>query len=97
VLWERKFTTFEFPGAQDTFVSAINSSGTIAGYYTTNDGAPHGFLRSANGAFTAIQGPDGQNVTLRAINNAGSTAGIYYGPSGAIGFIRSADGAFTTF
>jgi probable HAF family extracellular repeat protein len=35
--------TLQFPGATDTWASAINSTGEVVGYFAVNNGAAHGF------------------------------------------------------
>ena len=45
-----RITTFEAPGAgngtyQGTLAQAVNSAGSIAGYYIDTNGVEHGFLR----------------------------------------------------
>jgi hypothetical protein len=46
-------TTFDPPDSTDTFVTGINSSGEIAGYYAIG-GAYYGFVRDASGSITTF-------------------------------------------
>jgi hypothetical protein len=48
-------TTFDAPGAVfGTFAHSINSDGSVAGYYSDQDGFPRGFVRDKYGNFTTI-------------------------------------------
>jgi probable HAF family extracellular repeat protein len=96
------YTTVDDPlGPNGTYVTAINDSGQIAGYYydigrRAVDGTSHGFLYSG-GSFTDINDPfavgDGTFVT--AINASGQVAGDYSDSNGVYhGFVYSG-GTFT--
>jgi uncharacterized membrane protein len=83
----------------------INNSGAITGYYLDANNVFHGFLRSPEGTFINFEalGADTTandfNGTLpNAINDAGAITGIYYDVNNVgHGFLRSPEGAFTTF
>jgi hypothetical protein len=105
---ERKtaIVTFDVPGAQGTEANAISPDGTITGSYFDSGGLGHGFVRARNGTFITFDPPGvstvpGLNTAPWGINPAGTTAGWWYtniGPSFfAHGFLRTRDGAFTTF
>ena len=65
----------------------------------------HGFLRSPEGKFTTFDSPgadttpgDCNGTFPNAINDAGAITGVYYGVNNVgHGFLRSPEGAFTTF
>src|SRR5262245_61107128 len=51
------FTTIDVPGARNTAVQGLNSTGDLVGiYWDSSSGANHGFLLS-NGAFAFIDAP----------------------------------------
>jgi hypothetical protein len=108
---KRTFITFDVPGAAmtfgGTFPNSINAAGVIAG--TCSVSGYSGFVRTADGAITTFEAPGGVFVTgtnAEAINAAGTITGYYTSevPQGqgnpillAYGFVRAADGTFTTF
>jgi uncharacterized membrane protein len=83
----------------------INDRGAITGYYLDANNVYHGFLRSPEGTFTNFEAPGSDtnpndfNGTLpNAINDCGAITGSYYDVNNVgHGFLRSPDGAFTTF
>jgi len=83
----------------------INNFGAITGTYLDANNVFHGFVRSPEGKFTTFEAPGADttpgnfNGTLpNGINDAGAITGQYYDASGGShGFLRSPEGAFTTF
>jgi len=83
----------------------INNFGAITGTYLDANNVFHGFVRSPGGKFTTFDSPGADttpgdfNGTLpNGINDAGAITGFYVDASGAShGFLRSPEGAFTTF
>jgi hypothetical protein len=83
----------------------INNFGAITGYYLDANNVFHGFVRSPDGTFTTFDSPGADttpgnfNGTLpNAINDAGAITGVYYDVNSVgHGFVRSPEGAFTTF
>jgi hypothetical protein len=83
----------------------LNDWGEITGYYLDANNVYHGFVRSPEGNFTSFDAPGADttpqsfNGTIpNGINDAGAITGYYIDSSGNDhGFLRSADGAFTTF
>jgi hypothetical protein len=103
-------TAFDPPGAgmaghRGANALAINASGQITGSYSDANALFHGFIRSASGAFTTFEAPGAgtaayqdQGTFPMAINSSGAVTGFYQGASGgAHGFVRAANGAFSTF
>jgi hypothetical protein len=100
-------TTFSYPSATNTYASSIADDGTVAGWYVDSGGTRHGFFRSPAGVFTSFDAPGAgtgggaRGTTVpdaRALNNAGDVAGYYTDNSNVLhGFLRLADGTFTTF
>jgi len=87
------FTTIDFPGAFSTYLTGINNSGDIVGYYTDANNTGSGFLY-AGGAFTAIDFPGASETEAYGINNSGDIVGFYVRPKGGGGFLY-AGGTFS--
>lgn len=103
-------TDFDAPDAgksknQGTFPVSINAGGDDTGMYFDANSAYHGFVRAgATGAITEFDVPGAPtNIGHRgtspvSINTAGDITGMYAdGSAVRHGFIRAADGTFTTF
>ncbi len=104
-------TLFDAPDAgsgstpQGTIPMSVNASGTITGFYVSSTGVPGGFVRSASGALTEFQVPCQGSTCYATVPFSIDAAGDIVGTYGATGestqlghgFIRSADGTFTTF
>ena len=83
----------------------INNFGAITGTYLDANNVFHGFVRSPEGKFTTFDSPgadtapgDFNGTFPNAINEAGTITGFYLDASGGShGFVRSPEGAFTTF
>ena len=90
-----RYTAVDFPGAASTSPTGINSSGEIAGLYTTADNATHAFLFSG-GRFSTID-YSGATLTLaNGINSPGEVVVGYAGAGVSHAFVWS-DGHFTSF
>ena len=85
----------EFPGADSTYVLAINEAGTIVGSYWVGD-ISHGFLQTSDGDTTFFDVPGAIRTYPRSLNNAGTVCGSYETPE-YHGFVRLADGQLFTF
>jgi hypothetical protein len=88
------FTTIDVPGASQTYLEAINSSGQIVGAYVS--GNTHGFLLSG-GVFTTIDFPGANVTSCQGINDSGDIVGVYILPGGHVahGFLLQGQ-SFTT-
>ena len=83
----------------------INNFGAIAGTYEDTNNVFHGFVRSPEGKYTAFEAPgadttagDFNGTFVNGINDAGAITGFYVDASGGShGFLRSPEGAITTF
>ncbi len=85
------YTTVDVPGAITTVVNGINSSGEVAGYYTTSPGGPlHSFTWS-NGTFSYIDYPGADWTWATSINDGGTVVGLVTKGRSESGF--SYDGA----
>jgi hypothetical protein len=87
-------STFDVPGTGISTTSwAINSSGTIAGWYSDSV-SYHGFIRASAGNITTFNAPHaaqtpGYGTVSQAINRTGQIAGFYWDANGvAHGFLR---------
>ncbi|HUL19286.1 MAG TPA: hypothetical protein VLV29_08480, partial [Steroidobacteraceae bacterium] len=107
-----KFATFEAPGASSvvgsgfgTFPESMNGAGAVTGHFADANGLYHGFLRGPGGEFAVFDAPGASSVagsgngTLpKSINDKGAITGHYADAQAVIhGFVRGADGKFTTF
>jgi hypothetical protein len=103
------FTTFDAPGAgtgafQGTLAESISPAGEIVGVYIDGNNAFHGFLRRRDGAITDFDDPDagtgpnqGTVTGEKSINPNGEIDGWYFDQYDVShGFVRAADGTFTT-
>ncbi len=89
--------TVDYPGAMATVASGINDSGTIVGNYYDSNGAEHSFVYDG-AAFTTIDYPQADWTEASGINQAGDVVGYfgYVGDKLMHGFLRTADGKFST-
>jgi uncharacterized membrane protein len=99
------YTTFDFPGSPGTEVGLgdINDRGQIVGSYSDGAGIYRSFLRSRRGAFSGIQhpvasgtSPYGSGTVVYGINDRGVMVGAYAAGGTVHGFVRDANGSFTT-
>jgi hypothetical protein len=90
-------TTFDVPGAFDTFPTGINNGSAVTGYYINN--GFHGFVREHNGAFTTFDVLGAVNgIFPVAINPKGAVTGQYFDVNFVgHGFLREPNGSITTF
>ena len=94
-----RITTFQAPGASQTWPAGLNNDGQIVGTYITGGSYSigHGFLRAVDGSFTTLDMPGleprNMGTWASAINNRGQIAGylLSYGYS----FVRDPDGTYT--
>jgi len=95
-----RITTIDI-GAASTWPAAINDKGAITGgFFDSDNGIPHGFIRTADGANVKFDVPEGTYGTApQSINIDGVVTGYYYDhPNGNThGFIRTPDGTITAF
>jgi len=87
--------TFDGPGANQTYVSGVNNSGTVTGFYADNSG-DHGFLRGLAGAFLTFDIHNAQSIYPDSINSGSAVAGNYTGAN-QHAFMRTPDGAIELF
>lgn len=95
-----KFITFQVPGSDWTYVTAIANSGVVIGRFHDASGY-HGYVRAADGSIAAINIPGAKGTYPAAINSDGTIVGIYTIKAHSLnpqqGFIRTPDGQITTF
>ena len=101
--------SFDVTDSTYTQASAINDFGEVAGDYADANGIFHSFLRKADGAIVTFDAPGagtGNNASgivsvPTGINNRGDIVGYYLDSgapfAGTHGFVRWANGTFTTF
>jgi hypothetical protein len=102
------YLSVEAPDSTATYPQSINDLMVVTGYYITKWGAIRGFVRDADGTITTFAVRGAQSTQPVSINHAGDITGYYLLPApstyqgsfyGAVpqGFVRTADGAITTF
>jgi hypothetical protein len=90
---------FLSPSSDYQILSAtgINASGQIVGNGIDPTGGPSGFLTSLGGSFTEFGFPGSSESTeVSAINDSGVIVGSYVDATGTHGFVRQANGNYTT-
>ena len=83
VLSNGVYTTVDVPFFAQTWVTAINNTGAIAGYYSDASGT-YGFIYSG-GTYTYLSDPDPNNVLdteITGINDAGQAVGYWSSANG---------------
>lgn len=77
------YTTFDVPGALDTYRAGINSRGQIIGGYTDSSGGGHSFLYD-KGVFKEIAVPflGASHTSPSGINDSGEIVGTFIDSSG---------------
>jgi hypothetical protein len=98
------FVTFDVPGSSCLAVfpfctrpTAINNSEAIIGIYADAMGAPHGFLRTRDGAIVTIDPTGAVSNIPSDISPAGAITGNYCDNTACHGYLRSPYGAFSPF
>lgn len=91
------FTTFNVPGAAQTYVAALADDGTVSGTAYIAE-IPHGFVRAPDGT-VATFGVDGANyIETTCMNDKGTVAGDFDIDGQPVqGFRRNAAGKIKTF
>jgi hypothetical protein len=99
-------TTFDAPVAVNgTNPEAISSNGEVAGFLWDANFVGHGFVRAPNGNLSTFDAPGAGTTTLPfpqgtyplALAANGTTYGNYANGVHSHGFLRTKDGAFTSF
>ena len=76
------FTTYDFPGAQNTYFYALGNNGQAAGYYEDSDGLHHGVILE-DGELRQYDYPGAVQTFLRGISDAtGKLTGDFIDESG---------------
>ena len=91
--------TYDAPGGDggDTAIWGINKKRTLAGTYADEEGVHHSFILKARGDFTSFDPPGAATSRASAISDKGTVTGYYSEVGQTGGFMRTSDGAFTTF
>jgi len=86
------FTVFNYPGAYQTYATAINNNNVVLGFYADASGG-HGFARFPGGKIASFSAPGTPDIYPDSINSSGEIAGNYgFDPQG--GFRETAAGGF---
>jgi len=73
------FTTYDAPGAIQTWLTGVNNSGEIIGWYLDKSLNSHGFTLT-NGKFKLLDDPNGNMNELFGINSSSDVVGMYSDP-----------------
>jgi uncharacterized membrane protein len=93
-----KFTSFDFPGAHDTYAQALNLNGDATGQYDERKGGTLAYVRFADGTFVPIPTPSGSYATPWDINDSGFVTGYLQKTNKpSRGFILTPDNQLTAF
>ena len=99
------FTTYDFPGSQNTFFYALGNDGRAAGYYEDSDGLHHGVVLE-NGELRQYDFPGAVETQIHGISDATGAltgnwidaSGVHRGFSGeAIVEVPEASATFASF
>jgi hypothetical protein len=98
-------TEFDPPGSILTNPNAIDALGEITGFYFDANFVGHGFLRAADGTITSFDAPGadrtpgtGNGTFGVSLTPSGEIEGVFVDANGVLhGFVRSNQGAFSTF
>jgi hypothetical protein len=90
-----KYKSFDFPQAQYTKVTGVNTKGVIAGYFGDASGQ-HGFTYGPKKKKVTIDVPDSSRLVVTSINDPGTVTGAYWQDTTEFGFIRDATGNVMT-
>jgi len=89
VLANSQTTTYSYPGAVQTYFTAINNTNEIVGYYANSDGSKNGFTFAGN-VFSAFSNPAGIATFPQGINASGVVVGYFsLSDSSTAGFIAT--------
>ena len=76
------FTTYDFPGSQNTYFFALGNNGNAAGYYEDGDGLSHGVVLE-NGELRQYDFPDAIEIEIYGISDTtGALTGNFIDASG---------------
>jgi hypothetical protein len=93
------YVTFDPPGSIYTWVTGINDSGQVVGFWRDSSEVVHSFLRNSDGSFVEFDPPGATFSEAFAIDSSGGITG-YWAASGSSvyqGYSRDAAGNITTF
>ena len=91
------YKKFDVQGSAGMGGVGINTTASIAGVWSDQNGSPHGFLRTPDGTITTFDGPNAKYTTPAAINDGGVIAGYFTDQSAVHGFLRAADGTISVY
>ncbi|HVX67403.1 MAG TPA: PEP-CTERM sorting domain-containing protein [Bryobacteraceae bacterium] len=93
-LWnDGAYSGYDVPDASTTYLSDVNSSGSLLGGYCAGETC-HGFFTDASGVHD-LDVPGSDSTSPASINDRGAIAGYYLVSGYGIGFVRAPDGAVT--
>jgi len=89
VLFNRNYTTLEYPGSSFSFAGGANIWNTVVGIYTDSAGNGHGYIEN-NGSYTSFDYPEASFTEATGINAVGVIVGLFTDAAGNThGFVRT--------
>ena len=70
------YTTIDFPGSLNSYLTGINDSGQLAGFYLDSTLVNHGFVLD-HGTFNAVDYPGGTHTFPAGMNTSGFVVGAW--------------------
>lgn len=90
-----QYTSFDVPGASETYGWAINEAEVIGGYYTIGQ-TYHSFLRAPDGTITTFDPEGATQSYVTGIDNKGTITGVFDDSNSVEhGYVRSSKGRIT--
>jgi hypothetical protein len=89
------YTTFDVPGAYQTYPQGLNDSGQIVGYYLDPGFKMHGFIFNGS-SYTTLDAPGAGGTYAGGINASGQIVGGYGDARAEHGFLLSGSN-YSTF
>ena len=88
------YTSIDYPDAGNTWVSSVNDSGQLAGYFQDTTGL-HGFFYDGLQGYTQLDYPNAPQTSASGMNDSGHIVGYYEDTTGRHGFFYD-KGAYTS-
>ncbi len=82
-LIDGEFTTYDFPGSQNTYFYALGNNGVAAGHYEDSEGLYHGVILGEDGVLRQYDFPNAVETEIYGISDAtGNLTGNFIDASG---------------
>ncbi len=91
-----RFRTVQVPGGVSVTATAINTAGSVAGFFTNSDGVTRAFFRRHDGTLIIFAKPGADLTQAFGVNDLGEVVGAYTVGSQTFGFTWAAGHGFRT-